>query len=120
MKQNDEEHGARIDKMYNAPKIMLLFTDGWNNKGPEPEEMAKKAQAAGFDVYAVGVNTYMEKVDHFLLNFDQYFFKDHPPDMVPLNDYTLEAIAQDRKHKYTNENFDQLIDIIRRRNLKCL
>uniref|UniRef100_A0A914CK42 VWFA domain-containing protein n=1 Tax=Acrobeloides nanus TaxID=290746 RepID=A0A914CK42_9BILA len=106
MKQNDEQHGARMDKRYNSNKIMIVFTDGWNNKGPEPEVMAKKAKAAGFDVYAVGVNTFTAK--------------DQEPDVVPLNDYTLEAIAQDQKHKFTNENFDQLIDIVRRKNVKCL
>lgn len=52
MKQADEAHGARPEL---ANKIMVIFTDGWNNKGPEPDEVAKKAQALGFDLYSVGV-----------------------------------------------------------------
>jgi hypothetical protein len=52
MKQADEAHGARPEL---ANKIMVIFTDGWNNKGPEPGDMSKKAQALGFDLYAVGV-----------------------------------------------------------------
>lgn len=52
MLQADERHGAR-PKLAN--KIMVVFTDGWNNKGPEPEEQAKAAQAAGFRILSVGI-----------------------------------------------------------------
>lgn len=73
MKQNDEQHGARMEERYHAAKIMVVYTDGWNNKGPEPEEMAKQAKAAGFDVYGVGVNTFAaEKVPKHLV-FDSIF-----------------------------------------------
>lgn len=52
MKQAEEEHGAR-PKLAN--KMMAIFTDGWNNKGPEPDEMSKKAQALGFEIFSIGV-----------------------------------------------------------------
>ncbi|VDK45581.1 unnamed protein product [Gongylonema pulchrum] len=32
---------------------MLVFTDGWSNKGPDPEEMSRNAKNAGFTVYTV-------------------------------------------------------------------
>lgn len=51
-KQADPDQGARPDV---ANKIMVVFTDGWNNNGPEPEEAAKEAMAAGFQILSVSV-----------------------------------------------------------------
>lgn len=54
MKQADERHGARSER-FRANKIMIVFTDGWNNKGPDPEKMSKEAQKLGFEVFSVGI-----------------------------------------------------------------
>lgn len=51
-KQADPDQGARPGV---ANKIMVVFTDGWNNKGPDPETEAKAAIAAGFQVLSVSV-----------------------------------------------------------------
>ncbi|RCN50471.1 hypothetical protein ANCCAN_03495 [Ancylostoma caninum] len=80
---------------------MIVFTDGWSNKGPDPEQEARNAIAQGFELYSV---SYTGKVEN----------------AVTINDYTLDAIAQDAQHKFTDKNFDQLIERVRRRNLKCL
>ncbi|VDK75935.1 unnamed protein product [Cylicostephanus goldi] len=32
---------------------MIVFTDGWSNKGPPPDEMAKHALDDGFEMYTV-------------------------------------------------------------------
>lgn len=52
VKQSDIARGARPNL---ANKIMLLFTDGWGNKGPEPEGEARAAEAAGFRLLSVAV-----------------------------------------------------------------
>lgn len=64
LNQTDEKHGAREE----ATRAMIVFTDGWNNKGiysihivsptmnagPDPMEASKKATDAGFEVYSIG------------------------------------------------------------------
>jgi hypothetical protein len=45
---------------------MVVFTDGWNNKGAEPAQEAANARAAGFRILTVGIT-------------------DVRPDSVPLN-----------------------------------
>lgn len=50
-KQADESHGAR-PKLAN--KIMVVFTDGWSNKGPDADVMAKEAISKGFRILVVG------------------------------------------------------------------
>ncbi|EPB67788.1 von Willebrand factor type A domain protein [Ancylostoma ceylanicum] len=97
-KQSQEREGARPGI---ATKVMIVFTDGWSNKGPEPEQAARNAVAQGFELYSV---SYTGKVEN----------------AVTINDYTLEVIAQDAQHKFTDKNFDQLIERVRRRNLPCL
>ncbi len=52
LRQADPEQGARPDV---ANKIMVIFTDGWNNKGPEPEDEAGAAADAGFKIYSVSI-----------------------------------------------------------------
>lgn len=32
---------------------MLIFTDGWSNKGPDVEEMSRNAERVGFTLYTV-------------------------------------------------------------------
>ncbi|VDL75782.1 unnamed protein product [Nippostrongylus brasiliensis] len=96
--QSSVKEGARPGI---ATKVMIVFTDGWSNKGPDPEAMAKGAVAAGFELYSV---SYTGKVDNG----------------VQINDYTLESVAQDLKHKYTDQNYNQLIDRVRQRNAACL
>ncbi|KAK0400083.1 hypothetical protein QR680_003346 [Steinernema hermaphroditum] len=83
-----------------ATRAMVVFTDGWSNKGPDPEQMSKAAKADGFQIYSVGVET-------------------TDPDAVQINQYTLDVIA-DAKHAYTQKNFEELINIIRQRNVKCM
>jgi len=51
-KQADPDQGARPGV---ANKIMVVFTDGWNNKGPDPEQEAREAMAAGFQLLSVSV-----------------------------------------------------------------
>ncbi|KAK5972563.1 VWFA domain-containing protein [Trichostrongylus colubriformis] len=97
-KQSAERQGARPGI---ATKVMVVFTDGWSNKGPDPEDMAKEAAAMGFEIYSV---SYTGPVR----------------DAVTINNYTLEAVASDLKHNYTDKNFDEMISRIRQRNLKCL
>lgn len=53
VKQADERRGAR-PKLAN--KIMVVFTDGWVNDGPDPEGPARRAAAAGFRVLSVGID----------------------------------------------------------------
>ncbi|KHJ96530.1 hypothetical protein OESDEN_03512 [Oesophagostomum dentatum] len=84
-----------------ATKVMVVFTDGWSNKGPEPVEMSKAAIAQGFELYSVSFTVKVEGA-------------------VTVNDYTLSSIAQDSQHVFTDKNFDQLINRIRQRNLRCL
>lgn len=48
--QSDESEGARPGI---ATKVMVVFTDGWSNKGPDPERRAKDAVNAGFEMYTV-------------------------------------------------------------------
>lgn len=40
---------------------MVIFTDGWLNKGPDPAQEAKTAIQAGFKLYSVSatVNLYI-------------------------------------------------------------
>ncbi|KAE9554557.1 hypothetical protein FO519_002196 [Halicephalobus sp. NKZ332] len=97
-KQAEESHGAR-PKLAN--KIMVVFTDGWSNKGSDPEAASKQATALGFQVYPVG-------------------FVDNRPDATPVNQLTLDVIASKPSNTFTNQNFNQLINIVRQRNLKCL
>lgn len=52
IKQAEPERGARPGV---ANKIMLVFTDGWNNKGIDPVEEAKVAIAAGFRLLSISV-----------------------------------------------------------------
>ncbi|KAK6021805.1 von Willebrand factor type A domain protein, partial [Ostertagia ostertagi] len=49
-KQSNEREGARPGI---ATKVMVVFTDGWSNKGPEPEVTAKEAAAMGYEIYSV-------------------------------------------------------------------
>jgi hypothetical protein len=51
-KQADPRHGARPNL---ANKIMVIFTDGWQNKGSDPGQEAAAARAAGFRVLTVGI-----------------------------------------------------------------
>lgn len=51
-KQADIARGARPNW---ANKIMLIFTDGWSNKGPDPETEARAAEAAGFRLLSISV-----------------------------------------------------------------
>lgn len=41
---------------------MVVFTDGWSNKGPDPAAMAKEAVAKGFEVYSVSYTVSCSKV----------------------------------------------------------
>lgn len=49
--QQDERNGGRPLNI--AKKVMIIFTDGWSNKGPDPEKMSKAAKTAGFTIYSV-------------------------------------------------------------------
>ncbi len=40
-----------------APAIVVLLTDGENNQGPRPEEVAQEAAARGVRVYTIGVGS---------------------------------------------------------------
>lgn len=51
LEQQDESHGGRPLNI--AKKAMIIFTDGWSNKGPDPEVMSRDAKNAGFTVYSV-------------------------------------------------------------------
>ncbi len=100
MQQSEEKFGARPLEI--APRFMVVFTDGWSNKGPDPEAMAKEAKAAGFEIFSVG-------------------YEGRPtPDAVDVNQYTLDAIATDQQHVFTDAKFPQLIERLRKRNLSCL
>lgn len=35
---------------------MVVFTDGWVNKGPDPEQMAREAQGQEFEIFSVSYN----------------------------------------------------------------
>lgn len=63
--QQNERYGARPQHI--AKKVILVFTDGWTNKGPDPETMSKEAKRAGFTVYSVGYE--VENLLHFFLFF---------------------------------------------------
>lgn len=54
--QHDKRHGGRPNHI--AEKAMLVFTDGWSNKGPDVEEMSRNAKGAGFTLYTVVYEVY--------------------------------------------------------------
>ncbi|KJH51055.1 von Willebrand factor type A domain protein [Dictyocaulus viviparus] len=97
-KQISQKEGARPEI---ATKVMIIFTDGWVNKGPDPEEMKKVAIDQGFEIYAVS-------------------FVGPVPNMVHTNNEMLSVLAQDSMHIFTEKTFDQLIQKVKQRNLKCL
>ncbi|KAH7718223.1 Protein C18H7.1 [Aphelenchoides avenae] len=99
IKEADERRGAR-PKLAN--KIMVVFTDGWVNDGPDPEEPARKAVAAGFRVLSVGIDAY------------------RPPESIRLRKQTLNSIVSNERDSFTDANYADLIKIVRERNLKCL
>uniref|UniRef100_A0A158PCM3 VWFA domain-containing protein n=1 Tax=Angiostrongylus cantonensis TaxID=6313 RepID=A0A158PCM3_ANGCA len=98
IKQMDEREGARPNI---ATKVMIVFTDGWFNKGPNPQATAKEAIAAGFELYTVSFLGVVDKA-------------------VRTNHEVLSGVAQDPQHRFNEKNFDELIQRVRQRNLKCL
>uniref|UniRef100_A0A914NYF5 VWFA domain-containing protein n=1 Tax=Meloidogyne incognita TaxID=6306 RepID=A0A914NYF5_MELIC len=97
-KQADVHKGGRPGL---ANKIMIIFTDGWQNKGPDPGKEAKLAEALGFKIYSVSVIPTKK-------------------DAIAVNEETLEAIVQSpQTEHFTDKNFPQLINIVRQKNLKC-
>ncbi|GMT24800.1 hypothetical protein PFISCL1PPCAC_16097, partial [Pristionchus fissidentatus] len=97
LNQTDEKHGAREE----ATRAMIVFTDGWNNKGPDPMEASKKATDAGFEIYTVGFTGDMEN-------------------MVKTNMTALEMIAEDGAHSFTQATLDKLIEKVGARGAPCL
>uniref|UniRef100_A0A915PN66 VWFA domain-containing protein n=1 Tax=Setaria digitata TaxID=48799 RepID=A0A915PN66_9BILA len=102
IEQQDEKNGGRPIGI--AKKAMLVFTDGWSNRGPDVEEMSRNAKGAGFVLYTV------------VYEGDGRIDANSPG----LNLYTIEAVANDQKHIYSERNFTQLIQELRKRNLPCL
>ncbi|VDM21644.1 unnamed protein product [Wuchereria bancrofti] len=102
IEQKDKQHGGRPNEI--AKKAMLVFTDGWSNKGPDVEEMSRNAKGAGFTLYTV------------VYEGDGHVDTNSPG----LNLYTIETVANDRKHVYSERNFTQLIQELRQRNLPCI
>ncbi|EFO16780.1 hypothetical protein LOAG_11723, partial [Loa loa] len=100
--QKDKQHGGRPVEI--AKKIMLVFTDGWSNKGPDVEEMTRNAKGAGFTLYTI-VYEGNGRVD---------------ANSPGLNLYTIETMVDDHKHVYSERNFTQLIQELRQRNLPCI
>lgn len=86
-----------------AKQVMVVFTDGWSNRGPDPEEAARAAREAGFEMYAV------ESAGN-------------PDDegYLETNSFVLDVIGDDINHVFSDKTFDKLIDRVRERNLKCL
>jgi predicted ATP-grasp superfamily ATP-dependent carboligase len=87
---------------------MVVFTDGWSNKGPDPETVSNVAKRQGVEIYSVGYHR---------TNDNQ---TPTSADALDVNQYTLEIIADSVAHAFSNLNFDQLIEQVRRHNLKCL
>lgn len=58
---------AKVPRFYGGPdlanKIMIVFTDGWSNKGPDPEQQSQAAIAAGFAIFSVSVVVRRRKVE---------------------------------------------------------
>uniref|UniRef100_A0A915D2Q3 Uncharacterized protein n=1 Tax=Ditylenchus dipsaci TaxID=166011 RepID=A0A915D2Q3_9BILA len=69
--------------------------------GVYPEQEARAAVAAGFLIYSVSV-------------------VDTSPQGVPVNQMMLDAIVKTPKDSFTMQNFDQLTNLVRQKNLKCL
>lgn len=97
MTQSDENEGARPGI---ATKVMVVFTDGWNNKGVDPVQAAKEAERAGYEVYVVAYSTKVEKG-------------------VQVNKETL-AEMTDEGHSFTDLNYQAMIDRIKQRNMPCM
>ncbi|VDM67195.1 unnamed protein product [Strongylus vulgaris] len=138
-KQIHEREGARPGI---ATKVMIVFTDGWSNKGPDPDQMSKLAIAEGFEVYSVSYTENLvlkhsrasreKRGDRVAQARSQWviaavwqngFFTGPSGKVekaVTINDYTLETIAQDSKHMFTDKTFDQLIHKVQQRNMKCM
>jgi Mg-chelatase subunit ChlD len=71
-KQADPARGARPNL---ANKIMVVFTDGWNNKGSDPGQEAAAARAAGFRILTVGVTVSIStKLETNYRTFDPMVF----------------------------------------------
>ncbi|PIC36157.1 hypothetical protein B9Z55_015256 [Caenorhabditis nigoni] len=96
--QIDESEGARPGI---ATKVMIVFTDGWSNKGPDPEKRARDAVNAGFEMYTVAYTA-------------------RAPGSVTLNNETLSAISGSSGHAFTDVTFQTLVDKIKQRNLPCM
>lgn len=60
---------------------MIVFTDGWSNKGPEPEEMARDAIAQGFELYSVSY-TVCACLMVLLSGVREYFVKEKNVDVI--------------------------------------
>lgn len=41
-------------------------------------------------------------------------------DYAGLNQYTIEAVADDLKHIYNERNFNELVEELRKRNVPCM
>lgn len=51
IEQKEMKRGGRPLEIAN--RIMLVFTDGWSNKGPDVEVMTRNAKDAGFILYTI-------------------------------------------------------------------
>ncbi|MCP9265419.1 hypothetical protein DINM_020707 [Dirofilaria immitis] len=88
--QQDKQHGGRPLDI--AKKLCF-------NKGPDVEEMSRHAKGAGFTLYTV-VYEGDGRID---------------ANSAGLNLYTIETVANDQKHIYSERNFTQLIEELRQR-----
>ncbi|CAJ0583944.1 unnamed protein product, partial [Mesorhabditis spiculigera] len=98
MNQSVEREGARPEF---ATKAMVVFTDGWNNKGPDPLEAAKQAKDAGWEMYVV---VKREVVEH------------ESPE--PL-DEIIQQIADDEAHIFDESSISKMFDQISKRSEPC-
>ena len=53
---------------------MVVFTDGWSNKGPDPGQMAKEALRQQFELYSVAIKVgFLGSAGQVLINSWQEF-----------------------------------------------
>ncbi|CAJ0955394.1 unnamed protein product, partial [Mesorhabditis belari] len=98
MNQSSLRDGARPEF---ATKVMIVFTDGYNNKGPDPVEIATKAKDEGWELYVVMKR---EAIEH---------------QSLPPYEEIINEIATSEDHIFDESNVEKMFDRIGKRNEPC-
>lgn len=89
----------------NAGRVIILMTDGENNKGIDPIEAAKEAKQAGVKIYTVGVGTPQgislpDSRNRPLLGSEKFRTDNYGNVIVGLDENLLKRIAAETGGKY--------------------